>query len=63
MFIFQPIFVTTKYSIVTQHNFYEINVCEYLSYSKSPSLSLQEYIVGACQSYGLSDEPIYVFTL
>ena len=49
--IFSPhsMFLITKYLIFT-HNFYDIIVCEYLSYSISSSLPLREYNVG-CLSY------------
>ena len=62
MFILHHIFAITKYLIFI-HNFYDIIVCEYISYSTYPSLSLHEYNVVVCQLYGLSDKLICVFTL
>ena len=62
MFNFHTKFIITKKFIFT-HNLNNISVCEYLSYSTSPSLPLREYYVGVCLLYGLLDKPIYVFTL
>ena len=47
MFNFHTKFIITK-KIIFTHNFYDITVCEYSSYSTSPSLPLRKHNVGVC---------------
>ena len=64
MSIFPPyIHLSSQNFLIFSHNFYDITVREYLSYSTSPLSSLQEYYVGVCYLNVLSDKPIYAFTV
>ena len=40
--------LSSQKKFIFRHNFYNITVCEYLSYSTSSSLPLREYNVGVC---------------
>ena len=40
--------LSSQNNFIFTHNFYNITVCEYLSYFTSPSLSFHEYNVGVC---------------